>query len=34
MMAGSVMTVLPVLVVFALLQKYYLSGIMAGGVKE
>jgi len=34
MMAGSVMTVLPVLVVFAVLQKYYISGIMAGGSKE
>lgn len=34
MMAGSVMTVLPVLVVFAMVQKYYLAGIMAGSVKE
>jgi multiple sugar transport system permease protein len=34
MMAGSVLTVLPVLVAFAALQKYYISGIMAGGVKE
>jgi multiple sugar transport system permease protein len=34
MMAGSVMTVLPLLVVFALVQKYYLAGIMAGSVKE
>ena len=34
MMAGSVMTVLPVLVVFAAVQKYYLAGIMAGSVKE
>jgi multiple sugar transport system permease protein len=34
MMAGSVMTVLPVLTVFMVLQKYYISGIMAGGVKE
>jgi multiple sugar transport system permease protein len=34
MMAGSVMTVLPVLVVFALVQKYYLAGIMAGSIKE
>jgi len=34
MMAGSVMTVLPVMLVFLALQKYYISGIMAGGVKE
>jgi multiple sugar transport system permease protein len=34
MMAGSVMTVLPVLVVFAAVQKYYIAGIMAGSVKE
>jgi len=34
MMAGAVMTVLPVLLVFLALQKYYISGIMAGSVKE
>lgn len=34
MMAGAVMTVLPVLVLFASVQKYYISGIMAGGLKE
>jgi multiple sugar transport system permease protein len=34
MMAGSVMTVAPVLVLFAVVQKYYISGIMAGSVKE
>jgi multiple sugar transport system permease protein len=34
MMAGSVLTVMPVLIVFAVLQRYYISGIMAGGVKE
>ncbi len=34
MMAGSVMTVLPVLILFVAVQKYYISGIMAGGVKE
>jgi multiple sugar transport system permease protein len=33
MMAGSVITTLPVLVLFALVQKYYISGIMAGSVK-
>jgi multiple sugar transport system permease protein len=34
MMAGAVLTVLPVLLLFAALQKYYISGIMTGGVKE
>jgi multiple sugar transport system permease protein len=34
MMAGSVMTVLPVMLVFLALQRYYISGITAGGVKE
>jgi len=34
MMAGSVITILPVLIVFMLLQKYYIQGIMMGGVKE
>jgi len=34
MMAGSVMTVLPVIILFILLQKYYIQGIMMGGVKE
>ncbi len=33
MMAGSVVTVLPVLVVFLVLQKQYMAGLMAGGVK-
>ncbi len=33
MMAGSVLTVLPVLVVFAAVQKYYIKGIMEGSVK-
>jgi multiple sugar transport system permease protein len=33
MMAGSVVTVLPVLLVFLFLQRYYIRGIMAGGVK-
>jgi multiple sugar transport system permease protein len=33
MMAGSVVTVLPVLLVFLFLQRYYVQGIMAGGVK-
>ncbi len=33
MMAGSVMTVLPVLVLFMALQRYYVRGIMMGSVK-
>jgi multiple sugar transport system permease protein len=33
MMAGSVVTVLPVLVVFVVLQRYYIAGLMAGSVK-
>lgn len=33
MMAGSVLTVLPVLLVFLFLQRYYIQGIMAGSVK-
>jgi multiple sugar transport system permease protein len=34
MMAGSVITILPVIIVFLALQKYYLKGIMMGSVKE
>jgi multiple sugar transport system permease protein len=33
MMAGAVLTVLPVLIVFLALQKYYIQGIMLGSVK-
>jgi len=33
-MAGSVMTIAPVLVLFAAVQKYYIRGIMACGLKE
>ena len=33
MMAGSVVTVLPVLAVFLMLQRYYIAGIMQGSVK-
>lgn len=33
MMAGSVLTVLPVLLLFLLLQKHYMSGLVAGAVK-
>jgi multiple sugar transport system permease protein len=34
MMASSVLTILPVLLVFLLLQRYYIQGLMVGGVKE
>ncbi len=34
MMAGAVLTVLPVVVLFVALQRYYLEGIMAGSLKE
>jgi multiple sugar transport system permease protein len=33
MMAGAVVTILPVLVVFIALQRHYLQGLMAGSVK-
>jgi multiple sugar transport system permease protein len=33
MMAGSVVTVLPVLLLFLVLQRYYLQGLMTGSVK-
>ncbi len=33
MMAGSVVTVAPVLILFLFLQRYYIAGLMAGGVK-
>jgi len=34
MMAGAVLTVLPVIALFVILQRYYLRGIMAGALKE
>jgi len=34
MMAGAVITILPVMIIFIALQKYYISGIMAAGLKE
>jgi multiple sugar transport system permease protein len=33
MMAGSVITLVPVLVVFLVLQRYYMQGLLAGSVK-
>jgi multiple sugar transport system permease protein len=33
MMAGSVVTVLPVLLLFLMLQRYYLQGLLVGSVK-
>jgi len=34
MMAGAVLTILPVVLLFLLLQRYYLEGLVAGGVKD
>jgi multiple sugar transport system permease protein len=33
MMAGAVLTILPVMVVFISMQRYYINGITAGSVK-
>ena len=33
MMAGATLTMIPVLVVFAFLQRHYVRGLLAGGVK-
>ena len=33
MMAGAVVTILPVFVAFLFLQRYYIQGVMAGSVK-
>jgi multiple sugar transport system permease protein len=33
MMAGAVLTTLPVLLVFLLLQRHYIEGLMVGSVK-
>lgn len=33
MMAGAVLTVLPALVVFLVLQRYYIQGLLAGSIK-
>jgi multiple sugar transport system permease protein len=34
MLAGSVLTVLPVLVLFLALQHHYIEGIAAGALRE
>ena len=34
MMAGAVVTVLPVLLLFLALQRYYMQGLLVGSVKE
>lgn len=34
MMAGSVITIIPVLILFLVFQRHYVRGIMIGGVKE
>lgn len=34
MMAGSVITIIPVIIIFLALQRYYIKGIMMGSVKE
>lgn len=34
MMAGSVLTTLPVLLVFLVLQRYYINGLVLGSIKE
>ncbi|MDZ7374893.1 MAG: carbohydrate ABC transporter permease [candidate division KSB1 bacterium] len=34
MMAGCVLTVLPIVIVFLLLQRHYLRGILIGGLRE
>ena len=33
MMAGSVLTILPIMLLFVALQKYYIAGILLGGIK-
>jgi multiple sugar transport system permease protein len=34
MMAGAVVTVVPVMLLFLFLQRYYIAGVMSGSVKE
>lgn len=33
MMAGSLLSMIPIVVIYALAQKYFKEGLMAGGVK-
>jgi len=34
MMAGAVLTVLPIVLVFVVLQRFYIAGVMSGALKE
>ena len=34
MMAGAVLTVMPVVVLFLALQRFYIAGVMGGAIKE
>ncbi|NOY76546.1 MAG: carbohydrate ABC transporter permease [Calditrichaeota bacterium] len=34
MMAGSVITIIPIILIFLFLQKYYVQGILVGSIKE
>lgn len=34
MTAGAVLTVLPVVLVFVALQRFYIAGVMSGSLKE
>jgi len=34
MMAGAVLTIAPVVVLFAILQRYYMQGIVTSGLRE
>lgn len=34
MMAGAVLTVVPVVLIFVVLQRFYISGVMSGSLKE
>ncbi len=34
MMAGAVITVMPVVLLFLALQRFYIAGVMGGAIKE